>query len=186
MLFNSIGQSLVCIRLGLLRAAEQYSDTELAQNSLQLAEIIKDLRTLNNSLDPEDILKKGIMAALAAELDKIKKYTCIHTNLQQTGEPFELNREATYLVFRMLQECMHLAAEHTQPVHLLLSVLYTPDFVIFSLKDDGRFTDERPPLENRQFLHVLEERARSANAVLKAAYTPEYGSHVTIKLSKIT
>lgn len=185
-LFNSIGQSLVCIRLGLLKAAQQYCDTELEQSSKQLAEIIGELRSLNNSLDPEDILRKGIGVALSEELDKIKRHTSIHTGLQQTGSPFALNREATYLIFRMLQECMQMTSQHTQPVHLLLSILYTPDFVIFSLKDDGRFTEGQPPLANRQFLHLLEERARSANAVLKAAYTPEYGSHVTIKLSKIT
>jgi signal transduction histidine kinase len=183
-LFNNIGQALVCIRLGLLKAAQQYSDTELEQNSKQLAQIIKDLRELNSRLDPEEILKKGITSALEEELEKLTRDSAIRTRIQQTGQPFNLSTEATFIVFRMLQECMQIAVQHTQPQNLLLCILYTKEHAVFSLKDDGRQPETLAPLQDPKFLHTLEERARLADAVLQVESTPEYGSHVTIKLSK--
>jgi signal transduction histidine kinase len=183
-LFNNIGQSLVCIRLGLLKAAQQYADTELEQNSKQLAQIIKDLRELNSRLDPEEILHKGISTALQEELEKLTRTSEIHARVQQTGEAFHLGTEATFIVFRILQECMQVAVQQTKPENLLLSILYTREHAIFSLKDDGRHFEAYPPLQDERFLQTLEERARMADAILQFDFSPEYGSHVTIKLSK--
>lgn len=183
-IFNNIGQSLACIRLGLLKAAQQYADTELEQTSRQLADIIKELRLLNTRLDPEEISRKGIVAALDEELQKQTRSTATQCSLQQTGTPVPLSREETFIVFRMLQECMQRTLEYAQPGHMLLSVLYSSHHVIFSLKDNARNFDTNPPLLAAGFLKVLEERARSADAILNVAFTPEYGSHVTIKLSK--
>lgn len=181
---NNIGQALVCIRLGLLKAAQQYADTELAHNSSQLARIIKDLRDLNTSLDPESFLKNGIAAALEEELEKATRNSATRFRLQYTGQPSQLNPDISLIVFRILQECIQVAAAEGLPENMLLSILYTQNHIIFSLKDDGRYANSVSPLLATRFLEPLEEKARIADLILQAGYTPDYGSHVTIKLSK--
>lgn len=183
-IYNNIGQVLACVRLGVLKAARLYKDVELEEQSKLLAQAINDLRDLNTRLDPATIISKGIATALQEEMDLLRHNYLVRTRVEEFGAPYTIPTEATFITFRILQECMQIAAQHMRPKNLMLSIIYTDEHTIFSLKDDGLGFDRHPQLLQGSTLVTLEQRARLANATLEIDSNSDYGTNVTIKLLK--
>lgn len=183
-IYDNISQVLAYVRIGILKAAQQYQDADLATDSRLLVQAIQDLRSLNSHLDPDEILKKGIITSLEEEMERIRKNLSVSTTLTVTGKPFALSRDALLIVYRTLQECIHNALTHGHPQNLLMDIRYTAKDVIFSLQDDGTGFEVPHPLPPGKGLNIITERALLAGAVVHIVSAPGQGTKVNIKLSK--
>ncbi len=183
-IYDNISQVLAYVRIGILKAAQQYQDANLATDSKLLVQAIQDLRSLNSHLDPDEILKKGIIISLEEEMERIRKNLSVSTTLTVSGKPFPLSKDALLIIYRALQECIHNALSHGNPQNLILHISYTDKDVIFSLQDDGTGFEVPHPLPAGRGLQVITERAQLANAEIRIESAPGRGTKVTIKLWK--
>ncbi len=137
---DNVGQllSLVKINLNTLPPTEDTKATEKLANSKDyLNRAIADLRGLSKSLNPENRLAAGLVAALGVELDAIRNTGLVETSLSQLGTEVRLDPRQELILFRITQETLNNALKHARAKNIRVSLDYSVGRLNLTVADDG-------------------------------------------------
>jgi len=159
------------------------SDPESAEAHLREAErlsyeVRQELTGLIHELHPVPLQSRGLLRAMQEFLDDWRSQNGIAIEVRAVAER-ELAFELEQNLFRIFQGALSNIARHSQASHAEVSLLYDPDRVTMTIKDDGIGFDPQRQ-QNSLGLYSMQERADLLNATL--TIRSQSGSGTTISV----
>ncbi|MFP4106648.1 MAG: PAS domain S-box protein, partial [Phycisphaerae bacterium] len=144
-LHDSIGQSLVVLRLGIQAALAEFNEQvapegtrRLSGISQQTAELIREVRQICHGLYPPTLSSLG----LAAALDHLVSY-CNSGEVEVSLDTCEEVKRCRYphevqiAVFRIAQEALNNALRHSKASNIHIDLYYSDGWLHLEIDDDG-------------------------------------------------
>jgi len=192
-LHEDLGQVLAMARLRLdalvhgLPDGAQKLRGELEGSLGHLDQVISGVRRLSHDLNPAILDELGLSAALQRLFTTAGEHPGVSASLEVADLDDLLTRESQRVVFRILQEALANALEHSGATHLGLAVRRRDHRLTFEVADDGRGFDpraiqgaEREPAGLG--LATMRERARMLGGNLDIDSRPGQGTRVTLSI----
>src|SRR5882724_7045246 len=121
---DNIGQvlSLAKLQLGTIDVSDTGALKDRINDSRQLvARAIKDLRDLSHTLDADQVSHIGLLRALEAEIEQIRKAGLYQAEVQVAGTPYRVDSQKELILFRIAQEALHNILKHAGASAITLS-----------------------------------------------------------------
>ena len=146
-----------------------------------LAEAIKDLRHLSQSLNTERILEKGFVEAIGFELS-IFKQAGIKATFDVLGEAATLMPQKELILFRVVQECISNIIKHAKAKNVTILANYLPNKLELSIEDDGIGFDVSNKV-NGIGLKNIRNRSKVIGAIINISSKPDHGTFIKLTLN---
>lgn len=160
----------------------------LSEIRTMIVEIIDDLRRIVRALRPIYLEELGLAPALqmlARDLGLEEKMT---VHFEKTGAPQRLISEHEMALYRIAQEALNNAWQHSEASQIWLSIQFETDQVTITVRDDGKgFAAPRHAAEldasgQRHFgVMGMYERAALIGAHLQVKSEPGSGAVITVR-----
>ncbi len=162
----------------------------MSETRLNITQSIEDLRRIVRALRPVSLEQLGLAPALqmlARDLDPDDQMVI---QFEKQGTPRRLSTEQEIVLYRIAQEALNNAWQHSGADHVWISVNFSDENVIVSVRDNGHgFSAPQHPSEitrsgNRHFgIMGMYERAALIGAYFQIVSTTESGTTITIRLA---
>lgn len=186
-LHDNLGALASLIKINLLtipvtdpvKSAQKIADT--ADLTRQM---IADLKALSVSLNSDHIGRKGLVASVAVEVERINKTEQFTATLKVDGNIPAFENDKSVILFRMVQEILNNMVKHSAAKNILVDISCRENALSMILSDDGVGFDLRQQLENGNGagLHNLQKRAAMISAALVTQSHPGHGTRVSINI----
>lgn len=137
---DNIGQTLSLAKLNLntlkINNTEQAVE-KIASSKKLVSKAILDLRSLSKTMHTDTILQAGLLKALEIELQIIGRSGDVHTALQVTGAPYNLDPQKELIIFRTIQEALNNVIKHSLAQSVNIEVIYDNTRMEITLADNG-------------------------------------------------
>jgi len=100
--------------------------------------ISPDLRRSSIDLRPTVLDDLGLVPALRWLVDGLRENTGIQAQITISGEPRELSKKVTVLVFRIVQEALNNAGHHARADRVEVELQFWPQKINIKIQDNGR------------------------------------------------
>ncbi len=175
---DNVGQILSLVNLNLKTLTP--GDSEKIETTTKLVnKAITDLRALSKSLNPDAILKIGLMQLIKNDLEQLQKTGQFTTSLEIEEEP-EIPTGKLVILYRMIQEVLNNIIKHSEATAVKVKI----DSDIISLADNGKGFN-LSDTSNGLGLMNLQQRAKLINAEVKLSSDIGKGTSVIFSLNKI-
>ena len=184
---DNIGQvlSLAKLNLNTLKLAPpEEKETKVLGTVELLTKAINDLRELSRSIHGDKIADLGFQNAVAKELKIINNTGQFKTDLQIGGQQYELNKQQSLVLFRIMQEALNNAVKHSQAKNLTVFLNYQPTIFQLKIADDGKGfdADKLEETETGIGLRNMSDRASLIGAKFSVHSVPGRGANIFIDL----
>lgn len=168
-LHDSIGQSLIGIRLRLAAFEHQLIPDKIKAVIEITDELIDEVRAISNALMPPSLAEFGLMSAIHNLCNTLSETYRI--DITSEGEiPAKIfGRKPTLYLFRIIQESLYNAAHHSECKKIKLYLSLADDLMNISIRDDGKGFDPCICEAKGQGLNNIKERV----SLLKGKFTIE-------------
>ncbi|HXB91135.1 MAG TPA: ATP-binding protein [Puia sp.] len=183
---DNIGQVLSLAKLNLSTADPAFPAAleQKIQDSRQLViQAIRDLRNLSHGLNTDYIADLGLVKVVGHELEMIRRSGRYETQLTTEGGAYPLDKQVELIVFRIIQETLNNIVKHSSCQKIIIHLLYQPEKLLLSIRDDGKGFDLTPLSSNTSFglgIKNMHNRARLIGAGFLISSTLEEGTCVTL------
>ena len=135
---DNIGQLLTAALLTLrtVKADEAKIKGQIDLIDQLMADALKDLRNLSQSLNTDKILEKGLIEAVEFELSIFKR-SGINTNLEVVGDYFLILPQKELILFRIIQESLSNIIKHAKAKNISITISITTEMLTIEITDDG-------------------------------------------------
>lgn len=140
-LHDNIGQllSLSKLYLGSSKPEKQAEGREL------ITKVISEVRGLSKTLNLDWVESISIREFAKQQLDRIQATGFCQTELDQEGDPWELEKNQKLVFIRVIQECLNNAIKHASPNHVSIQIIKNEAGRKIIIKDDGKGFDTTIP-----------------------------------------
>jgi two-component system NarL family sensor kinase len=141
---DNIGQmlSLANLQLTAVELPDDPFTTSRIERSMELvSKVITDLRDLSKTLSPEDLLRRGLSAAISFDLDLMQRPKVLATEFRLTGDEQRLDASKEIVVYRIVQQALNNVLKHAEASSVQVSLNYSLESLSVSIQDDGRGFD---------------------------------------------
>lgn len=188
-LHDEAGQSLLCVRLQLEMLERSLSEGSpelragLAEARALTERTILEMRRLIADLSPAVLEQFGLAAALKQLVTRFRRL-CPAKVTVRIGRLTGLPRRLEHLVYRLVQECLHNVARHSQARHVNLRVLVADKQLVVHVEDDGVGFDVKTALAKRDSFGLagMRERVTWHGGRCHIESRPGRGSKIRIEL----
>ena len=161
-LHDETGQSLLCIRLQ-LELLERLAPDGLRARVVEIRELsehtIIEIRRIIAALSPAVLEQLGLAAALRQLTNRFRSLHPGRVRLQISARLPRLSRETETTAYRLVQECYHNIAKHSEAATVNISLRSTDELLRLSVNDDGvGFETGKAPGRNSTGLTGMKER----------------------------
>jgi two-component system, NarL family, sensor histidine kinase UhpB len=183
-LHDEVNQSLTGLLLHLEAAREKAPpdlDRELAETKALANGAMHELLTLARALRPTALDDLGLRAALGALVDELGRKSGISTRFEGTGEMGDVPTDTQLVAYRVAQEALSNAAQHSKADRITVRVDRDAEGVELSVADNGRgFTFDQAA--RGLGISGMRERALLVGGDLGVTSRPDEGTRVSLKL----
>jgi len=173
---DNIGQILSLVNLN-LKTLKEGEKEKIDTTAALVNKAITDLRSLSKSLNPDLIVKAGLVQMVQNDLDQMQKTGQFTTDIDVSGEPV-LPAEKLIILYRMIQEVLNNIMKHAGANRV--SVAITPNKI--SINDNGKGFDTRADSKGLG-LQNLKQRGKLIDAVVNIESVIDKGTNVTFNLN---
>jgi signal transduction histidine kinase len=160
---------------------------QLRRSQQLLGEALEEMRTAIFNLWPATLDQIGLIPAIRELISRQQKASGIKHRLRVRGTPYALSPSATIAVYRIVQEAVTNARQHSSATSLDLLIRFSPQRVHVLIRDDGTGFDIQevtPSSRERHFgLIAMRERALSIGGQLRVRSAPGKGTQITLIVS---
>jgi two-component system, NarL family, sensor kinase len=181
---DNTGQLLSLIKLNIATtdvAQPEKAKVKLDDTLALVTQVMGGIRQLSHTLDTGFVERLGLQAAIAHQLDLVKKTDALHTQLEVTGQPERADAQKELICFRMVQESLNNILKHARAQNIKVSLRYQPQQLRIVITDDGVGFDTAAA-SGGIGLSNLQNRARMIGAVYHLQSEPGKGTVITIEL----
>jgi signal transduction histidine kinase len=151
-----------------------------------LNEAIEQTRRSIYNLWPSTLDHMSLIPALHEMFKHQESITGIRHTIQVHGTPYQLGRDAQIAAYRIVQEAMNNAFQHSAANTIDMSIRFSPNQLSIKIRDDGQGFDVqhvmRLPLACHYGLILMRERAQNVGGKLTVKSEPGKGSQVTLEV----
>ncbi|NVK63488.1 MAG: hypothetical protein HWE22_02830 [Flavobacteriales bacterium] len=184
---DNLGQAaaLVKINLNLISKDIPEADREKVTESAELMKkLIGDMRSLSQSLNGDNIRRKGFIATLQSDVDRINKTGYVAVEFEHSPERVSLEADQLIILYRIIQELFTNTLKYAKAsnVHLKISEEGNQLKVFYS--DNGIGFDYQTALNKGSGLSNIKDRCEIIDAKLYFESKLNEGVNVQIVLEK--
>jgi signal transduction histidine kinase len=151
-----------------------------------LNEAIEQIRRSIYNLWPATLDLMNLVPALHEMLKHQETITGIRHTIQVHGTPYQLRRDVQIAAYRIVQEAMNNAFQHSTASSIDMSIRFNPRQLSIKIRDNGQGFDVQQvmqlPLACHYGLIVMRERAQSVGGSVLINSEPGKGSLVTLEI----
>lgn len=163
--------------------------TLMSETRSNIAQSIEDLRRIVRGLRPVSLEQLGLASALQMLARDLDPDNQMAIQFEKQGIPRRLSTEQEIVLYRIAQEALNNAWQHSGADRVWILVSFADDKVIISVQDNGHgFSAPQHPSEitrsgNRHFgIMGMYERAALLGAHLQIVSVPNGGTTITVQL----
>ncbi|GIK64393.1 MAG: hypothetical protein BroJett018_21870 [Chloroflexota bacterium] len=163
--------------------------TLMSETRANITQSIEDLRRIVRALRPVSLEQLGLASALQMLARDLDLDDQMAIQFEKQGIPRRLSTEQEIVLYRIAQEALNNAWQHSGADRVWILVSFADDKVIISVRDNGHgFSAPQHPSEitrsgNRHFgIMGMYERAALIGAHLQIVSVPNGGTTITIQL----
>lgn len=181
---DNIGQMLSLAKLNLTRIDPERlgADQEKLTGAENLVtKAIQDLRDLSRTLNTETVGTIGLLKAIEAELNLLRKTGAVEADFEIQGIPLVLEPQKELVLFRICQEALHNVIKHAlaSVIHVVAS--FENRCFKLVIRDNGRGFDL--PVSNcGSGLRNMRNRSGLIGATCDVISQPNSGTQIIINL----
>jgi len=161
----------------------------LIETSHQIASAVEQsygaTRSIVKALRPETLELVGLSGALSQLVESYdQKHSSCTFELRCPDSLPEVDREASIIVYRVVQEALTNVVKHSFASHVVVTVTITPgqDQLFFKIEDDGKGFETKGVCNGQTYgLMGMRERVAAGGGQLHIASSPQ-GTTVTVSL----
>jgi signal transduction histidine kinase len=156
---------------------------QLAKASRDARATLMDVRQYMTALRQSETGGLNLPVTLGRLVDDLRRQTGLHVQMEESGEPRELDAVVERAVIRIVGEALRNVAQHAGATTAKVALLYDQDGVVVTVEDDGKGFDVEETFrgaEDRGHFGVvgMRERAEAAGGHLVVRSEPGKGSIV--------
>ena len=183
-LHDEVNQSLtgLLLRLEAVRAqAQPELARELDETKALANQAMEELLALARQLRPTALDDLGLKAALAGNVDELRRSRGIRAGFEAEGDFTDLSADAQLVFYRVAQEALSNAAQHADAENVLVRLSRADGEAELTISDDGRgFTFDQT--SRGLGLGGMRERALLVGGDLRIESRPEVGTRVRLRV----
>ncbi|WP_430928590.1 sensor histidine kinase [Polaribacter marinivivus] len=132
-LHDNIGQLLTLAKIQLQNSTPE----NIKEVSETITKGLTEVRSLSKLINPEAIKNIDLREALQLEVDRFNRLNFIETTYKVKGHEVEIDKKASIVLFRILQEFFSNTIKHSKATNLEVTLNYKKDKLILFAKDNG-------------------------------------------------
>ena len=132
-LHDNIGQLLTLAKIQLQNSTPE----NIKEVSETITKGLTEVRSLSKLINPEAIKNIDLREALQLEVDRFNRLNFIETTYKVEGDEVEIDKKASIVLFRILQEFFSNTIKHSKATNLEVTLNYKKDKLILFAKDNG-------------------------------------------------
>ncbi|HTD67426.1 MAG TPA: ATP-binding protein [Candidatus Limnocylindria bacterium] len=164
------------------QAGKPIEVAELEKLGRELGVAIAQVRGLYRKFDPVFLNASGLLEALNT-LAEVTTTTALPCEFRCESPVFVHNPEQALALYRVAQEAVRNAVQHSHARRITLSLTQTTDAVTLAIADDGRGFTPAPAGDHLTGFRIMETYARAADARLSIELNPGEGTTVACRLA---
>jgi len=158
----------------------------LEQAKRRILDICQDVQALSHELHSSKLEYLGLARATRSLCREVSEKSAVEIDFREDGRVQNLPNEVSLSLFRILQESVHNAVEHSGVRHIEVQLWEQPGAVHLKVTDLGRGFDVEAAKQSRGLgLTSMNERVRLVNGTLTIESKPMHGTtiHVCIPVN---
>jgi signal transduction histidine kinase len=176
-LHDNIGQLLTLAKIQLQNATEE----NISEVRETITKGLKEVRSLSKLINPEAMNNIDVKEAVQLEIDRFNRLNFIDSNLQIVGEDVRIDKKASIIIFRILQEFFSNTIKHSKASNLDVTLTYSEDILHILAKDNGVGFSNDENLIRGIGLTNIEARAKLIGATAVLSSEKNKGTTIEIK-----
>jgi two-component system sensor histidine kinase UhpB len=184
-LHDEVNQALTAILLrleALSKDAPPREARELGELKGLANRAMEELLQLARQLRPTALDDHGLIPAIETQVRRFGDQTGIEARLETTGDPSELSDDREIVLYRVVQEALNNAAQHSGASRVWVRLDAANGGVRLRVADNGHGFSPSSP-RGSLGLDGMAERARLVDGELKVESAPHTGTTVTLILT---
>jgi signal transduction histidine kinase len=185
-LHDETGQALTSILLGLKSLEDVKGESELAESTSRLRELVvttlQDVRRLAVELRPKALDDFGLVPALERLVDTFREQTGIEVDLEPRLGEERLPSDVETTLYRITQEALTNVVKHANAKRVSIVLTRRDGSVSAVIEDDGRGFAEGQGSGNGLGLLGMRERVALVDGRLTVESSPGAGTTLSIEV----
>lgn len=182
-LHDGLGQNLLIIQNKILSEMNnQNGESRLKDISKLTEETIQEIRTISYNLHPYQLEQLGLTKAIKSIINRASESAKIKFNYDVDNIDKLFSSEIEINIFRMVQEGINNALEHSNATEIYISVLKGVKEISIHIKDNGVGFNLPENSDKGLGIKSLNERAKFCNAMAEIDSRPGKGTLVDISI----
>lgn len=186
-LHDNIGQllSLTTITLSSINLDDQNNTAEkIALVEDLTMRSIKEVKALSRLLHGEEIVSRGLRAAIEFELEWLKRSDKFEVNFQHNGIPFNGDSAQETILFRLFQEIINNIIQHAKATKIGINLEGAVESYKLTITDNGIGfdVDEKLNRKTGMGLHNIIKRSNMIHGNASITSSPLKGTTITINV----
>ncbi|MEA2483123.1 MAG: two-component system, NarL family, sensor histidine kinase UhpB [Thermoleophilaceae bacterium] len=184
-LHDEVNQALTAILLRLQALSEDAPpelDEQIAALKTLVNQAMEELLRLARQLRPASLDDLGLIAAIEGQIARFSEQSGIQSVLHHEGAPEALNDDQQTVIYRVVQEALSNAAQHSGATFVDFDLRVFPSHgVELRVRDNGQGFDARVSPDGSSIgLAGMAERARLVGGELTVTSSPGAGTRVRL------
>jgi signal transduction histidine kinase len=141
LLHDSIGQSLLLIKLSLQNARKNFSNQFISNTfediDILLDKTINEVKEMTHNIRPLNLNELGLRTVITSLCKTVSKESGIISQLKLPGEDPNLPKDLELCIYRVLQEALNNIIKHSKAKEFIVNLEIDNESVTLIISDDG-------------------------------------------------
>ncbi len=189
LLHDSVGQSLLLIKLSLQNARKNFSNqsgTNIFEDITNLLDnTINEVKEMSHNIVPLNLNELGLITVISSLCKAVSKESGIISHLKLPKEDPELTRELEICIYRVIQEALNNIIKHSKAREFIVNLEIDDESITLIISDDGIgfkptvLLDEKYISDGMGILN-MQERVERLNGTFHIVSSHNNGTVITI------
>jgi len=186
---DDLGQALTALKIDVSWLNSKLTDPrdairEKLKSMVTLVDgTVQTVRKVSEDLRPGILDDFGLSAAIEWQAEEFQKRTGIECKASFNQDEFDLSREQSTNLFRIVQEALTNVIRHAEASKVQIRFKQDQDVLLLEVQDNGKGIDEQSIADPKSFgLIGIKERARSMGGEVTITGLYHQGTSLTVKM----
>ncbi len=184
---DNLGQAAALVKINLNLVSKELSESDqqkIDESKNLLKKLIGDMRSLSESLNGDNIRRKGFIKMIETDVDRINKTGYVEIKFEQPKEKITLELDQLIILYRMIQELFTNTLKYAKASIINLKIEQNQQGLSVHYSDNGIGFDYQAALNKGSGLTNIKERCEIIDAKLYFESELNEGVNVKITLDK--
>jgi signal transduction histidine kinase len=186
---DDLGQAMTALKIDLAWLNKRLAnDQDLIREKLQsmdtlISETITTVHNVSEDLRPGILDDFGISAAIEWQAEEFQKRTGMECETRLPPDQFDLNKEKSTNLFRIVQESLTNVIRHAGATKVVINLYVKDGMLRLEIVDNGKGISRAETNHPKSFGIIgIKERVHSLGGEIDIAGTPNEGTRLTIRM----